>query len=160
VLSEALERHDRPEPASPRCAATKKDGRPCRALARTGSYWCIFHDPSLAAEAAAARRLGGEHRRRTRLDGGAREFTGFGNAAAVQRVLEIAVGDVLDLEPSLERARVLISAAGAAMRLLELSTLEARLSRLETAFDAVGPSLQPTSRSVDPAAVDLLELDE
>src|SRR5262245_10543336 len=46
------------------CEATKPDGTPCRAVARTGSRYCWFHDPEIAASRAAARRAGRQTRSR------------------------------------------------------------------------------------------------
>lgn len=40
-------------PSNPdnRCAATKPDGSPCRAAAKHGSRFCVFHDPDPEARA-------------------------------------------------------------------------------------------------------------
>ncbi len=52
---------------------------------------------------------------------------------AIRRILEIATIDALGLENSIVRARVLISAALAAAKLLETGELEERIATLEAA---------------------------
>lgn len=49
------------------CKATKTDGSPCRADARRGSEYCIFHDPATAATMEAGRREGNDGNRRRAL---------------------------------------------------------------------------------------------
>ena len=50
---------------SRQCEQTTKAGTRCRANAVNGSVMCWSHDPALAERQAAARRRGGEHKRRT-----------------------------------------------------------------------------------------------
>ena len=59
-------------------------------------------------------------------------------------VLEIATFDLFGLENSIARARTLISAAGAAMKLLETGELEARLAVLELALGSARDQAQPS----------------
>jgi hypothetical protein len=82
---------------------------------------------------AEARRLGGLRPRREKTVSGAYDFEGLGSVDAIRRILEIATIDVLGLENSVVRARVLISAAQAATKLLETGELEARIASLEAA---------------------------
>ena len=56
------------------------------------------------------------------------------HVASIGRIIEIATLDALGLENSIARCRVLIAAALAASRLLEVGELEARLSALEAAL--------------------------
>jgi hypothetical protein len=44
------------------CQATKADGSPCRGSALPGKSVCLFHDPTQAGKAKAARRKGGKTR--------------------------------------------------------------------------------------------------
>ena len=46
------------------CQATKADGSPCRGSALPGKSLCLFHDPTQAGKAKAARRKGGKTRSR------------------------------------------------------------------------------------------------
>jgi hypothetical protein len=94
----------------------------------------LWHSPDHTAEAAEARKLGGLRRRRERTVSVAYDFDGLGSTESIRRVIEIATLDALGLENSIARCRVLIAAATAASRLLEVGDLEARLAALEVAL--------------------------
>jgi hypothetical protein len=102
-----------------------------------GEQFCLFHSPDHAEDAKEARRLGGLRRRREKTVSGAYAFEGLDSVAAIRRILDIAVLDILGLDNSLARSRTLIAAAQAATRLLEAGELEARIAALES---ALGPS--------------------
>jgi hypothetical protein len=119
-----------------RCAGQLPDGRGCRAWPLRGDAFCLWHSPDREDEAAEARRLGGLRRRREKTVAGAYDFAGLGTIESIRRILEIATIDALGLENSIVRARVLISAALAAAKLLETGELEARLEVLELALGA------------------------
>ena len=110
------------------------DGRPCRASPRRDEGYCLWHSPDHTAEAAEARKLGGLRRRREKTLSGAYDFEGLGSTESIGRIIEIATLDALGLENSIARCRVLIAAAMAASRLLEVGELEARLTALEAAL--------------------------
>ena len=95
--------------------------------------YCLFHSPDHSAEVAEARKLGGIRRRRETTLAVAYDFAGLGSTESIGRVIEIATLDALGLENSIARCRVLIAAALAASRLLEVGDLEARLAALEVA---------------------------
>jgi hypothetical protein len=101
------------------CAGQLPDGRRCRSWPFRGEPYCLWHSPDREDEAAEARRLGGLRRRREKALSGAFDFEGLGSIASIRRILEIATLDALGLENSIARARVLISAALAATKLLE-----------------------------------------
>ena len=61
--------------------------------------------PKSREAAAEARRLGGLRRRREGTIGGAYALEGFRTDADLQRVLELALTDTLELENSIARAR-------------------------------------------------------
>ena len=119
---------------SPSCAHPMPDGRRCRApLLRDGQF-CFWHEPGKAEEAQEARRLGGMRRGRERTLAVAYDLTGLGSIEAIRRLVEIALFDVLGLENSIARARVLISGALAAAKLLETGELSERIAALEAAL--------------------------
>jgi hypothetical protein len=102
-----------------------------------------MHSPDHTAEAAEARKLGGLRRRREKTVSAAYDFEGLGSTTSIGRIIEIATLDALGLENSIARCRVLIAAALAASRLLEVGELEARLAALEAALGDLhkeGPS--------------------
>jgi hypothetical protein len=93
-----------------------------------------MHAPEKEEEAAEARRLGGLRRRREKTLAGAYDLAGLGSIEAIRRIVEIALFDVLGLENSIARARVLISGALAAAKLLETGELADRIAVLEAAL--------------------------
>jgi hypothetical protein len=113
------------------CRAVLADGRLCPATPLRDEPFCFWHSPDHSAEAAEARRLGGLRRRREKTVSGAYDFAGLGSVESIGRIIEIATIDALGLENSIARCRVLIAAALAASRLLEVGELEARLAALE-----------------------------
>jgi hypothetical protein len=119
-----------------RCTGSLPDGRQCRAWPLRGESFCLWHSPDREEEAAEARRLGGLRRRREKTVAGAYDFAGLGSIEAIRRILEIATIDVLGLENSIARARVLIAAVLAAAKLLETGELEERLAALEAVVRA------------------------
>lgn len=129
---------------SPGCRQLTPDGRICRApLLRDGTY-CFWHEPAKAEEAQEARRLGGLRRRREQTLAGAFDLSGLDSVASIRRIIEIALLDVVGLENSIARARVLIAGALAAAKLLETGELEARLAALESAAGMTEVSTSPT----------------
>jgi hypothetical protein len=107
--------------------------RPCGAPPGRDSRYCFWHDPDKADDLAEAQRLGGLRRKRERTIAAAYDFTGLGSSEAIGRLFEIAATDALYLENSIARGRLLINAGLAALRLIEVSELEARIAALEQA---------------------------
>ena len=89
------------------CRALKGNGRPCRAPALHAGSACFWHAPESREDAAEARRLGGLRRRREGTVGGAYALEGFRTGADLQRVLELALADTLELENTVPRTRAL-----------------------------------------------------
>ena len=113
-----------------KCEATTKAGDRCKAPALHGDTFCFHHSPARAAERAAARRKGG-----LRLHhgdgGGERPEARIQEVADVLRLLETAARDVLSRKPSVQRARALVYVSGTALKALETSDLEERITALE-----------------------------
>ena len=122
-----------------RCGFETPGGRPCEAPPLRGSRLCFWHDPDRADDLAEAQRLGGLRRKRERTLATAYEFSGLDSTAAIRRLLEIASLDALGLENSIARARVLISAGLAAIKLLETGELADRIAALEAAHTSPEP---------------------
>ena len=117
------------------CTFTMPDGRLCRASAIRGERFCYMHEPGKADEVAEARRLGGLRRRRERTVGVAYGLSGVRTEDDLSRVVEIAVFDVLGLENSIARSRVLLAAAGSGAKLLETGELADRLAAIEAILE-------------------------
>jgi hypothetical protein len=100
--------------------------------------FCFAHDPERATEAAEGRRLGGLRRRREGTLSVAYDLPGLDTVEGIRRLVVIASTDLLGLETSINRSRVLISAALAALKLLETGELADRIAALEAATAARG----------------------
>ena len=124
---------DAPRPIR-RCAGRKADGSPCGTAPLLESTFCLFHDPDKTEEAAEARRVGGQRRRRERIVAGAFDFGGLDSVSDIRRLLEVAAMDTLGLENSVARNRALAYLAQVATSLLQAGELEHRLNTLEFAL--------------------------
>ena len=121
------------------CKAHKQNGERCASSPLLDGDFCFWHSPDHAEEAAAARRLGGLRRRREHALAGAYDVDALASIPAIRRIVELAVLDALGLENSIARSRLLIAAALAAAKLLEVGELEERLASIEA---ALGPRLR------------------
>ena len=122
------------------CQALKENGRPCRAPALRAGSACFWHAPESREAAAEARRLGGLRRRREGAIGGAYALEGFRTGADLQRVLELALADTLELENSVPRTRALARLVAVAARVKATSEWEARLRALEVGIWREAPN--------------------
>ncbi len=109
------------------CRATKRDGTPCRAIP-TASGYCFAHDPELQAKTAGARKAGGSNssnadRVAKRVPKDMRDLA----ACLLLAVDEVHRGDL-----SPRAASAMASLAGAAVRVYEVGSLEARIEALES----------------------------
>jgi hypothetical protein len=89
-----------------------------------------MHDPERAEEAAQARKLGGQRRRRESTLAGAYDVGDLGTVAGIRRLLEVVVYDLLGMENSHARARAIIAASHELGTLLKTGELEDLLHEL------------------------------
>ena len=123
--------------AKRQCLFRKPDGSLCRAAPLRDGKFCLFHDPDHASEAAEAQRLGGLRRRREVAVAGAYDFEGLVSIPQIRRLLWIAAVDVLSgSEGAIPRARVIVSIAMAAEKLLRTGELEDRIDGLQAIIQA------------------------
>lgn len=120
------------------CAGHKQNGEACRVAPLHEGEFCFWHSPDHAEEAAAARKLGGQRRRRESTIVGAYDLGPLDTVAGIRRILEIAVLDALGMENGVARVRLLIAAAQALSRLLETGDLEELVEQFRR---ALGPRL-------------------
>jgi len=115
------------------CQATTKGGQPCSCYALAGSEFCFWHAPEAAEARKLARVKGGQARqgRSGVLRDGRGVSLPLKSMADVVQLLEKAVGDVLVLENSISRARAVGYLCSVAVKALEVSDLEERITRLE-----------------------------
>jgi len=112
------------------CKGRKQDGQTCGAPPTHESDFCFWHDPDRAEEAAQARKLGGQRRRRESTLAGAYDVGPLDTVGGIRRVLEIVTYDGLGMEISIARGRMLISAVQALTKLLETGELEGQVSEI------------------------------
>jgi len=111
------------------CAATRKDGQPCRATpTRDGK--CLAHSPALADKRRAAYARGGRNKsRQARL---AKLV-----APRLEPVFDLLEGALEEVHAGIldpRRAQAMGSLAGTMVRVLTAGELEGRLRRLEEGF--------------------------
>jgi hypothetical protein len=95
-----------------------------------------MHDPAHAEAVTEARRLGGNRRKREVTVRGAFEVEDLRGVEGAQRVLEIALLDLLALDNSVPRDRSLIAGALAVLKANEVGDLVERIKALEAAVQA------------------------
>src|SRR5712692_3055686 len=101
------------------CSAATKTGERCGATPLHEGEFCFWHSPDHVEEAAAARKLGGQRRRRESTLAGTYEVGPLDTVEGIRRVLEIVTFDGLGMEISIARGRLLISSTQALTKLLE-----------------------------------------
>lgn len=117
-----------------RACSQISNGRRCGATPLRESEFCFWHDPGHSEEAAQARRLGGQRRRREGIVRGTYEIESLDTVGDLRRLLLVATVDALALDNSVARIRVLTAIVQAGARLLETGELEERLAALENAI--------------------------
>jgi hypothetical protein len=106
------------------CAFIKQGGERCRQAPLQGEDLCFWHHPEHAEKAEQARKLGGQRRRREKITAGVYDMEGLASIAALRRLLEVAMLDVLCLENSVARSRTIIAGVLAGTKLLEVGEME------------------------------------
>lgn len=124
------------------CKGISKGGERCSAPPLNDRDSCFWHDPEHQTEAAEARRLGGLRRKREGALEGAYDLQGLDTVAGIRRFLQIGLMDLVGLENTVARDRVIFTGVLAAAKLLEVGELEERLEAVEA---ALGPRLQSTA---------------
>lgn len=112
-----------------RCLGTNKDGTPCSAQPRESGY-CMWHDPSHAAEREGWRRRGGENRSsvaraRKQLTGDIRDL------ADVKARLMLALSKVEKGELEAGAANAMAALARAVVTVSEAATIEDLSARMD-----------------------------
>jgi hypothetical protein len=125
------------------CKGHKQNGDSCGSAPMHDGDFCFWHSPEHAEEAAAARKLGGQRRRRESTLAGAYDVGPLDTVGGIRRVLEIVTFDGLGMEVSIARGQLLIAATQALTKLLEVGEHEERLQAIES---VLGPQLKKDRR--------------
>lgn len=118
------------------CAATTNAGIPCRAAPGIDSTFCFNHDPEQAEAAAAARKLGGQRRKREGTLTAAYALESLDTIEGLQRLIAIIVTDALSLDNGAPRLRILLAVTAQARGLIADGELADRVQRIEDALRA------------------------
>ncbi len=122
--------------AAIRCKAKKKSGDPCGAYALADSDYCYMHDPGRGHDRAAARKLGGLHRRTAHRGDPGNLPAKVRTLEDILQVLDYALAEILPLENSIARTRTLIALAAEYTNAIKTGELEARMLAIENALKA------------------------
>ena len=112
-------------------AKNKKNGQSCGMPALKGKKWCYIHDPANGAKRAKTRKAGGTNRRVVHHGDSAAIPADIRSLADAVRILAYTLAEVIPMENSINRARVLIALFDAYVRAFEVGELEQRIAMLE-----------------------------
>lgn len=114
-----------------RCAAQTASGKACKMPALRGHEFCYNHEPSNARKAAKSRKRGGERQRTPHVGDPFTLPETFGTVQDANKILDYTLAEVLPMENSIARARVLLAIHESFLRAIEIGELESRIAALE-----------------------------
>jgi hypothetical protein len=119
-----------------KCKAKTKSGGPCKAQAMQAGQYCFTHDPASGKARATARKLGGM-RNRTGHSGRAEILPAtVTTIREATRILDYTLAEIIPMENSIARGRLLIALVAGYINAFEIGELENRLAAIETALKA------------------------
>lgn len=125
------------------CKALKANGTPCKAKRVSGSEYCYYHDPKLAAKRSQSASAGGLARHGRKIATVAPDFDAdikIDTLDDVKLLLAREIAHVLTLEKSLSRARTmgyLLNIAAGIIKDSQMLELENRINDLESILKAL-----------------------
>ena len=117
-----------------KCKSKTTNGRPCQAQAIKSSEFCFAHDPASGKARAEARKKGGQRRRVSHAGNPERIPAEIRTIEGVFRILDYALAEVLPLENSIQRGRLIVAIASAFLNVIKVGELESRILAIETAL--------------------------
>lgn len=114
-----------------KCRAKTSAGEPCKMSPLKGSNYCFTHAPEVGAARAMARKRGGQRRR---VEHAGDPFTlpeTFVTVQDANKLLDYTLAEVLPMENSIARARILLAIHESYLRSIEIGELEQRIKALE-----------------------------
>ena len=118
-----------------KCIAKTKNGRKCQAQSLKGKQYCFTHEPSNGKARALARRLGGKRRRVDHVGDASKIPSQVRTLSDVLSVLDYALSEVMPLENSTQRGRLLVAICSAFVDAIQKSEFESRLLTIEAALN-------------------------
>ena len=120
------------------CIVIKSNGEPCGGYAVRGSNFCFTHDPASAQARTEAHRKGGQ-RNRVKHSGPLDQIPVKPRSPDdVLQILDYTLLELLNLENSIQRGRLLVSIASVYLHVMQVGELEQRLANMELLFERYG----------------------
>ena len=115
------------------CQATKRNGEPCNASASANGF-CFTHDATKGKERAIARRNGGLRRITPHVADAQLVPKQTRSIEGVMTILDYVLQELLVLQNSIQRGRLLVSIAHGYIEALKVGEIEGRLEAVENAL--------------------------
>ena len=114
-----------------KCHGKTASGAACKMPAVKNSKYCFTHSPDTRAEQAAARRRGGENRHTPHFADETQLPAKVEKLEDANKILTYTLAEVIGMDNSLMRARVLLSLFDSFVKSFEIGELEQRIAALE-----------------------------
>jgi len=124
------------------CQAKTQSGKPCAIPALKGTHYCFTHSPITRTAQAEARKRGGENRHTPHFADASELPADLQSVQEARKILMYTLREVIGMENSIARARVLLALFDSVVKSLEIGELEARLSTLEKVLNTNSKNLQ------------------
>jgi hypothetical protein len=119
-----------------KCKAKTNSGEPCKAQALQTGRYCFTHDPASGAARALAHKKGGK-RNRTAHGGQAEALPAtVTNISEAMKILDYALAEIIPMENSIARGRLLIALAAGYVDSLRVGEIENRLAAIDAILKA------------------------
>ena len=116
------------------CKAKTHGGQPCKAKPIKGSKYCFIHDPASGEARAKARKLGGQRQRTPHAGNPETLPKQIKTIEDVKGLLDYTLAEIIPLENSIQRGRLLVALAGEYVNAIKTGEIESRLAAIEAAL--------------------------
>lgn len=114
-----------------KCKAITANKTKCKAQALKGGQYCFIHAPETGHARAAARKLGGENRHTPHFGDHSQLPANVATLEDANKILSYTLTEVIGMDNSIARARVLLSLFDSYVKSFEIGELEKRITALE-----------------------------
>ena len=114
-----------------KCQAKTARRKPCKAPPLKGGKYCFTHEPTNAATAAAARKLGGYNRATPHAGNAAAIPAEIASIQDAGQILNYTLLELIVMDNSIPRARALLALFDSYIKSFEIGELEKRIQALE-----------------------------
>jgi hypothetical protein len=114
-----------------KCKAKTTAGKKCQAKPLRNGEWCFIHDPASAAKRAKGRKKGGLRNRTPHYGDTSIIPADVKTLNDAKHILDYTLAELLPMENSISRARVLLALHESFVKAFEIGQLEERIKALE-----------------------------